>query len=100
MNRLDENLLAQRWGVTTRTLQLWRAKGIGPAFIRLGERSIMYREEDVLAYEESCRVRAKDWKGPVKRAASALDLLSHQAKSDKQRETLETLRDELRALIA
>ena len=53
MKRLTEKELAARWGMTHRTLQGWRATGKGPAFIRIGERSIFYREEDVLAYEAS-----------------------------------------------
>lgn len=99
MSRLNEKDLAARWGMTTRTLQGWRTKGIGPAYIRIGERSIFYRAEDVEAYEESCRVKTKDYRATVQRAASALDLLAKQAKTEKQQQTLSNLRDELRALL-
>lgn len=102
MQRLNETQLAKRWGMTTRTLQLWRAKGKGPAFIRIGERSIFYREEDVLAYEKSNvvgkHIPPDGWELVVKRAAGALDLLSKKH-GNKAAATLATLRDELRALI-
>ena len=48
---LNEKELAARWGVTPRTLQLWRSQNIGPQYIRVGARSILYRIQDVLAYE-------------------------------------------------
>lgn len=98
MSLLNEKDLAERWQMTTRTLQSWRATGKGPRFIKIGERSIMYRIEDVLSYEDVCIV-GKDWKGTVKRAASAFDVLAGQAKSETQKQTLSGLRDELRALL-
>lgn len=49
---MNEKDLATRWGVTTKTLQLWRAEGIGPNFSVLGKNTVRYRIEDVLAYEE------------------------------------------------
>lgn len=54
MNRpLTELELAKRWGLSPRTLQMWRRDGIGPAFIDIGRNTIRYRIEDVIAYEES-----------------------------------------------
>lgn len=50
---LTEKELAQRWNLTTRTLQGWRKHGIGPAFIDIGKNTIRYRLDDVLAYEET-----------------------------------------------
>jgi hypothetical protein len=50
--RLNENQLAERWGVSVRTLQAARIKGGGVPFIRIG-RSVRYRLEDVLAYEQA-----------------------------------------------
>lgn len=95
--------LAERWGITTRTLQLWRKKGIGPQFIRLGERSIFYRVSDVSAYEaakiDGNPVAPIGWDHVVKRAASAFDVMSEQAKTEKAKATLTGLRDELRALL-
>lgn len=37
--------------LSSRTLQAWRAKGEGPAFIRAG-RAIRYRKRDLLAWAE------------------------------------------------
>lgn len=42
--------LAERWRITTRTLDRWRIAEIGPAWIRINGR-ILYRAEDVLAFE-------------------------------------------------
>ena len=50
--RLNENQLAERWGVSVRTLQAARVKGGGVPFIRIG-RSVRYRMKDVLAYEQA-----------------------------------------------
>lgn len=105
MKRLTETDLAERWNVTTRTLQRWRGIGEGPAFIRIGERSIFYREEDVLAYEEASVVgkpkpiEPPGWRDAMKRAASAIDIVARQARSEKAQITLEKLSDDLRALL-
>ena len=105
MKRLNETQLAERWGMTTRTLQGWRYKGKGPAYIRIGERSIFYRIEDVEAYEAASVVGAPPpepagWRDAMKRAASAFDLLAKKATTAKAKATLIGLRDELRALLA
>ena len=100
---LNERELAARWKLTARTLQQWRAKGIGPRYIRLGERSIFYRLADVEAYElanvAGNPLPPKGWDLTVKRAAGALDVLAQQAKTPKAQSTLATLRDELRAIL-
>jgi hypothetical protein len=49
--RLNEKQLAGRWGVSVRTLQAARVRGSGVPFVRIG-RSVRYRLEDVLAYEQ------------------------------------------------
>ena len=101
---LTEKDLALRWKKTTRTLQLWRAKGSGPAFICIGKRSIYYRLDAIEAFEKASTVGkliAPDgWDVTVKRAAGAIGVLASQAKSTKAATTLTSLRDELRALIA
>lgn len=102
MKRLTETELAKRWDVTTRTLQGWRKSGKGPPFIRIGERSIFYREEDVLAYEDASlkgRLDEPRWRPVVKRAAAAIEIQAGKAKTDRARLTLEALRDELRSLL-
>ena len=101
---LTEKDLAARWKKSTRTLQMWRAKDAGPGFICIGKRSIFYRLDVVEAYEKAHTVGkliAPDgWDVTVKRAAGAISLLAVQAKTPKATATLNTLRDELRALIA
>jgi hypothetical protein len=49
--------LAERWSISTRTLERWRAVGTGPAWHRLGGK-VLYLMGDVLAYE--ARVRRGD----------------------------------------
>jgi hypothetical protein len=51
--RLNEKQLAERWGVSVRTLQAARVKGGGVPFVRIGSRAVRYRLEDVLAYEQA-----------------------------------------------
>ena len=46
----NENQLARRWDISHRTLQQWRLMGIGPVYLKLGNR-VSYRREDVEAYE-------------------------------------------------
>ncbi len=53
--RADDTLLSQKrvatmLGLTTRALEAWRARGEGPAFIRLSVRCIRYRRADVEAW--------------------------------------------------
>ena len=43
--------LADRWGMSERTLENWRWKGRGPRFLKIGGR-VSYRIEDVEAFEE------------------------------------------------
>jgi excisionase family DNA binding protein len=43
---LTPNRLADRLGISPRTLQDWRSRKVGPPWIRVG-RVIRYREEDV-----------------------------------------------------
>ena len=50
----DEKRLSEHLLIPRRTLQRWRATGDGPAFIRAGERRILYRAE---AVEEWARAR-------------------------------------------
>lgn len=59
--RLDEDRqfvaeadLAFRYGKAIRTLQRWRAKGYGPAYMRIGG-SIFYLQEDIKAFEARMR---------------------------------------------
>lgn len=45
--------LAERWRRSPRTLERWRTEQTGPAWFRLHGR-VLYRVEDVLAYEQAC----------------------------------------------
>ena len=44
--------LAQRWRISTRTLDRWRASRTGPRWMRIGGR-ILYRMTDILDYEQA-----------------------------------------------
>ena len=50
---------ARHLGVDRRTLQAWRTRGVGPAFIRISNRCVRYRSDDVLAWLEG-RVVGRD----------------------------------------
>lgn len=54
VNHLSQKELADRWRISPRTLERWRAAKTGPPWLRLGARRIAYRLEDVLAYERAC----------------------------------------------
>lgn len=47
---INENELAERWGVSPKTLQRWRSEGRGPRYLKLSKR-VTYLMEEVLAYE-------------------------------------------------
>jgi hypothetical protein len=55
---LTEVAAAKFLNVSTRTLQSWRMKDQGPAYIKVG-RAIRYRSDDLLAYVEANTVRGK-----------------------------------------
>lgn len=60
---LDESSLAQRWGISRRTLQRWRQIKTGPAYLRLGGR-IVYAIADVVAFETVSRMETSS-SGPL-----------------------------------
>lgn len=47
---LSENELAQRWGISPKTLQRWRSENRGPSYLKLSKR-VTYPVEDILAFE-------------------------------------------------
>ncbi len=49
---LNENELAQRWGVSPKTLQRWRSEGRGPRYLKLSKR-VSYPLEAILDFENS-----------------------------------------------
>lgn len=50
-NHINQKQLAERWRISQRTLERWRAIGWGPLFLKIGNR-VVYRVEDILVYEE------------------------------------------------
>ncbi len=54
---LNQTELAARWTISARTLERWRWTGEGPAFLKIGGR-VVYRIEDVQAYEQSQQRRS------------------------------------------
>ena len=50
VKHLNQQQLSVRWGVSQRTLERWRAIGLGPYFLKMGAR-VVYRLEDIEAYE-------------------------------------------------
>jgi hypothetical protein len=53
VRHLSQDRLAERLGVSQRTLEGWRYRGKGPAYLRLGGR-IVYRLTDVERFELEC----------------------------------------------
>jgi hypothetical protein len=51
---LNESSVAKQLHCEVKTLQAWRCRGGGPAFVRVG-RLIRYAQDDVLAYIASRR---------------------------------------------
>lgn len=47
---INENELAERWGLSPKTLQRWRSEGRGPRYLKLSKR-VTYLMEDILAFE-------------------------------------------------
>lgn len=51
----DQLRLAERWGLSTATLERWRTNATGPKYIRLPGK-VIYRLCDIEAYESECLV--------------------------------------------
>ncbi|RUT32428.1 DNA-binding protein [Arsenicitalea aurantiaca] len=51
---IRERELAKRWAISPRTLQRWRGKNSGPAYILIGG-TVRYRMADVLVFEQEMR---------------------------------------------
>lgn len=54
VTHLNQVELAARLKISPRTLERWRWKGLGPAFLKIGGR-VIYRLDDVEAYENGRR---------------------------------------------
>lgn len=60
--------LADRWQITVETLSNWRVKGSGPSYMKLGQgkqSKVMYREEDVVAWETQNMKRTSGENAPI-----------------------------------
>lgn len=47
---LNENELAERWGISPKTLQRWRTEGRGPRYLKLSKR-VGYPVDSVIDFE-------------------------------------------------
>jgi predicted DNA-binding transcriptional regulator AlpA len=50
---MNDRELAQRLGISRKTLQKWRSLGMGPPYLKLGAK-VVYRAEDIEAYIQHC----------------------------------------------
>jgi predicted site-specific integrase-resolvase len=64
---LNQARLANRWQISPRTLERWRWKGEGPAFVKIGGR-VVYRLEEIEAYEGSRRCASTSQSTALRRA--------------------------------
>jgi predicted DNA-binding transcriptional regulator AlpA len=53
---LSQRQVALRLGVSARTLEGWRARGVGPPFLRLSARAVRYRSSDLEQWLDQRRV--------------------------------------------
>jgi predicted site-specific integrase-resolvase len=53
VRHLNQEQLAERLGVSQRTLEGWRSRGKGPVYLRLGGR-VAYRVIDIERFEIEC----------------------------------------------
>lgn len=49
---LNQVELARHWQMSPRTLERWRCEGRGPRYVKIGGK-VLYRLEDVLAFEKN-----------------------------------------------
>jgi len=53
---LSQQQVAVRLGVSARTIEGWRARGVGPPFLRLSARAVRYRVSDLEQWLDQRRV--------------------------------------------
>lgn len=54
---LEPAEVAKWLNVTPQKLKYWRTKGLGPQYLRLGDRTVRYSRDDVLAWCEQAADR-------------------------------------------
>lgn len=57
IKHLNQRELADRWDVSEGSLERWRSVGIGPVYLKL-QGHVLYRLEDIEAYEAACLYRS------------------------------------------
>jgi len=60
----DEKQAAERLAVSVRTLQTWRIRGTGPAFVKMGS-AVRYADDDLTAYINQQRRQSTSLQGGV-----------------------------------
>ncbi len=68
VKHLNQRQLAERWGLSEASLERWRSEGIGPIFLKLQGR-VLYRLEDIEAYETECLRKSTSESANVRSAA-------------------------------
>jgi predicted DNA-binding transcriptional regulator AlpA len=69
---LSQREVAVRLGISARTVEGWRARGVGPPYLRLSARAVRYRSSDLEQWLNQRRVA--DEPGLEARAARARPL--------------------------
>ncbi len=75
---MNEQQLAVRWDISTKTLRRWRAEKIGPVYRKLGQ-LVRYFEDDVQEFE---RRSARHWMSMLGRDESQPIVLTPQNQAD------------------
>ena len=57
---LTEKEVSAEYGVKIKTLQMWRWRRQGPAFIRISSRAVRYERSEIEAWLDRCRVAPRD----------------------------------------
>jgi hypothetical protein len=55
VTHLTPQQLAQRLGMNPYSLANWRVKGVGPKYIKINQRKVLYALEDVAEWEMSLK---------------------------------------------
>lgn len=50
---VNERIVAERLGLSVKTVQKWRDAGHGPAWVRVGPRAVRYSERAIARYLEA-----------------------------------------------
>lgn len=64
--------LAERWGLSTKTLDRWRNTGDGPPYLKFG-RAVRYRMEDVIEFEQRAVIRKTGRRKALRQAVNVAE---------------------------